>query len=90
MVPFGESSANSSGRFDKSDKPGQDSEPPRASNLAAVSHRNASFIAYGLAVGILLIGGALLRTPILNWISGPFIVVACSALIPVLTRRSES
>lgn len=41
-------------------------------------HR-AETIGYAIAVVILVIGGALLRTPILNWISGPAIVIGSVA-----------
>lgn len=38
-------------------------------------------LAYGVAAIILIVGGALVRTPILNWICGPGIVVACVSLL---------
>jgi len=37
-------------------------------------------IGYAIAVAILVIGGAFFRTVILNWISGPAIVVASVVL----------
>ena len=37
-------------------------------------------IGYLLAVLILVVGGAFLRTVILNWIVGPAIVIACVVL----------
>ncbi len=36
---------------------------------------------YIVAVVILVVGGAVFRTPILNWISGPAIVVVTVALV---------
>lgn len=41
-------------------------------------HR-AETLGYAIAVVILVIGGALLRTPILNWIAGPAIVIGSVA-----------
>jgi hypothetical protein len=55
-----------------------------------VSEQTAERIAYGVAIVILVVGGALLRTPILNWISGPAIVIACVALIPPLLTRDRA
>jgi large-conductance mechanosensitive channel len=37
-------------------------------------------IAYAVAVVILVAGGAIVRTAILNWIVGPLIVVVCVAV----------
>ena len=54
-----------------------------------LTERRAERIAYVVAVVILVVGGALLRTPILNWISGPAIVVACVALIPPLLTKER-
>ena len=55
-----------------------------ASNAAMVRGERAAYV---LAVLILVVGGALLRTVILNWIVGPAIVVACVAFAtPVLAR----
>lgn len=46
---------------------------------------------YVLACVVLVFGGALLRTPILNWISGPAIVIGSVALTTWLSgRRSRS
>ena len=42
---------------------------------------------YAAAVLILVVGGAIVRTPILNWVAGPVIVVAC---VLFATRRDES
>lgn len=48
---------------------------------------------YAAAVVILVVGGAVARTVVLNWISGPFIVVACVAIANAvadrLARRNE-
>jgi len=39
---------------------------------------------------ILVVGGAIFRTPILNWINGPAIVIACVTLLtPFLIRRGK-
>jgi hypothetical protein len=46
---------------------------------------NAEKLGYLLAVLILVVGGALVRTPILNWVAGPVIVVACV----MLTTRNQ-
>jgi hypothetical protein len=46
---------------------------PQAALVAsiAMSEQRAERVAYAVAVVILVVGGALLRTPILNWICGP-------------------
>jgi hypothetical protein len=36
---------------------------------------------YALAAAVLVIGGALLTTPVLNWVIGPLIVVVCVAVV---------
>ena len=36
---------------------------------------------YALAVVVLVVGGALLTTPILNWLVGPSIVIVCVAAV---------
>ena len=46
---------------------------------------SAERLGYALAIVILVVGGALVRTPILNWVAGPVIVVACV----MLTTRSR-
>lgn len=38
---------------------------------------SAERLGYALAILILVVGGAIVRTPILNWVAGPVIVVAC-------------
>ena len=38
-------------------------------------------IGYALAVVILVVGGAIVRTPILNWICGPAIVIVTVSLV---------
>jgi hypothetical protein len=52
-----------------------------------VSEPAVAVIPYAVAIAILVIGGAIVRTAILNWISGPLIVVACTQIIPPLLRR---
>jgi hypothetical protein len=44
-------------------------------------------LGYSVAVGVLVIGGALARTPILNWISGPSIVITCVIVVGNLQDR---
>lgn len=52
-----------------------------------MSERKAEMISYGVACVILVVGGAIFRTPILNWINGPAIVIACVALLtPALVK----
>lgn len=49
-------------------------------------------LAYVVAAVILIVGGAIVRTPILNWICGPGIVVACVSMLGprfVRLRRPE-
>lgn len=38
-------------------------------------------IGYALAAVILIVGGALVRTPILNWICGPAIVIVTVSVV---------
>jgi len=52
-----------------------------------VSERVAVGIAYALAATILVVGGAILRTPILNWICGPAIVIATVSLLPPMLSK---
>lgn len=47
----------------------------------------AELAGYLLAVIILVVGGAFVLGPILNWISGPLIVVACVWLTTSLNDR---
>ncbi len=55
-----------------------------------VSERRAEMLAYLVAVVILVGGGMLVRTPILNWISGPaIVVVAVAVLTPRLSRSAR-
>ena len=44
----------------------------------------AELVGYVLAAIVLVVGGALVRTPILNWVAGPVIVVGC---VMLTTRR---
>lgn len=48
-------------------------------------------IAYAAAVVILVVGGAIVRTAILNWIVGPLLVVVCVAVAEriAIGRRSK-
>ena len=55
--------------------------------IDAMTERTIAVVPYVVAIVILVIGGALVRTAILNWISGPVIVVACAQIIPPLLRR---
>jgi len=55
-----------------------------------MSEGAAEAVAYVVAVVVLVVGGALVRTPILNWISGPAIVIASVAIIPPLLTRRRS
>ena len=53
-----------------------------------MTEKQAERIAYAVAAVILVVGGALLRTVILNWICGPAIVIATVAWLPrVLVRH---
>lgn len=53
-----------------------------------MNERKAEKISYGVACFILIVGGAIFRTPILNWINGPAIVIATVTLLtPLLMRR---
>lgn len=53
-----------------------------------MDERRAELISYGVACFILVVGGAIFRTPILNWISGPAIVIATVTLLtPLLAKK---
>lgn len=55
-----------------------------------MTQKKAEAISYAVACVILVVGGAVFRTFILNWINGPAIVVATVALLtPVLLKRSR-
>jgi hypothetical protein len=47
-------------------------------------------IGYGVGVAILIIGGMFLRTPILNWICGPALVVLSVVTVGRLQDRLRS
>jgi hypothetical protein len=47
----------------------------------------AELVAYVMAALILVVGGAFVLGPILNFISGPAIVVACVSLTTNISRR---
>ncbi len=44
-------------------------------------------LGYAVAVIVLVIGGALARTPVLNWISGPSIVITCVVVVGNMQDR---
>lgn len=50
----------------------------------------AELAGYVLAALILVVGGAIVRTPILNWVAGPVIVVACVMLTTRGTRDDDA
>jgi hypothetical protein len=50
----------------------------------------AELAGYLLAVLILVVGGAFVLGPILNWVSGPVIVVVCVWLTTSFTERRGS
>ncbi|MDQ6909635.1 MAG: hypothetical protein M3Z84_02440 [Actinomycetota bacterium] len=53
-----------------------------------MNERKAELISYGVACVILVVGGAIFRTPILNWIIGPAIVIATVTLLtPRLAKK---
>lgn len=55
-----------------------------------MNERKAELISYGVACIVLVVGGAIVRTPILNWINGPAIVIATVCLLtPVLIKRGK-
>lgn len=55
-----------------------------------MSERKAEMISYAVACVILVVGGAFVRTFILNWINGPAIVVASvTILTPALINRGK-
>jgi hypothetical protein len=55
-----------------------------------MNDRHAEAIAYAVAAGVLVVGGALLRTVLLNWFVGPVVVVLTVALlVPRLSRDRE-
>ena len=58
-------------------------------DLRTPAEKRAERLGYLVAVLILVVGGATLRTPILNWICGPAIVVGCVAFLPPLFLRSS-
>jgi hypothetical protein len=56
-----------------------------------VNERKAEMVSYAVACVILVIGGAIFRTPILNWINGPAIVIATVALLtPRLAKKDKN
>lgn len=50
----------------------------------------AELAGYLLAVLILVVGGAFVLGPILNWVSGPVIVVVCVWLTTSLNKRRSN
>ncbi|WP_165984037.1 hypothetical protein [Streptomyces sp. YIM 98790] len=69
-----------------------DPQAPGAAPAGPV-HRTgpAEKAGYAAAVFILLVGGALFTTPILNWLSGPAITIVCVAVAGwIADRRRKS
>lgn len=62
-------------------------EPPSTGASPSEPETAADLIGYAIAAVILIIGGAILRTPILNWICGPAIVILCVVLAGVRRDR---
>ena len=53
-----------------------------------MSEHTAEMVSYAVAFTVLVVGGMLLRTMVLNFFVGPMIVVASVAIVtPLLTRR---
>ncbi|MDQ6928515.1 MAG: hypothetical protein M3159_07620 [Actinomycetota bacterium] len=56
-----------------------------------MNERKAEIVSYAVACVILIVGGAIVRTPILNWINGPAIVIATVTLLtPALIKRGKN
>jgi hypothetical protein len=54
------------------------------------ARRSTEITGYLVAALALVIGGVFLRTPVLNWICGPAIVVAAVVGVGMLTDRFQS
>ena len=63
------------------------SEQPSVDGPASQPESSADLIGYVVAALILIIGGAIVRTPILNWICGPALVISCVVLVGTLRDR---
>jgi hypothetical protein len=55
-----------------------------------MNERTAEMVAYAVAAFILVAGGVLMRTFVLNWFVGPVIVVATVTLLTPLLHRGRS
>jgi hypothetical protein len=54
---------------------------------SAMSERTAEVVAYVVAGLVLIVGGILLRTAVLNWLVGPMIVVVTVTMLTPLLQR---
>jgi hypothetical protein len=61
---------------------------PRGGSV--MSERTAEVVAYAVAGVILIVGGVLLRTAVLNWFVGPMLVVVTVTLLTPLLSRGRS
>ena len=52
-----------------------------------MSERTAEVVAYAVAGLVLIVGGVLFRTAVLNWLVGPMIVVLTVTLLTPLLQR---
>jgi hypothetical protein len=52
-----------------------------------MNERTAEAVAYAVAGLVLIVGGVLLRTAVLNWLVGPMIVVLTVMLLTPLLQR---
>jgi hypothetical protein len=52
-----------------------------------MNERTAEVVAYAVAGFILIVGGVLMRTFVLNWFIGPLIVVLTVTLLTPLLQR---
>jgi uncharacterized membrane protein len=55
-----------------------------------MNERTAELVAYAVAGFVLIAGGVLLRTAVLNWFVGPMIVVVTVTLLTPLLQRWRS
>jgi hypothetical protein len=55
-----------------------------------MNERAAEVVAYAVAGVILIVGGVLFRTAVLNWFVGPMIVVATVTLLTPLLSRGRA
>lgn len=62
------------------------SAPP----VGRFSESRSEMWAYVVAALVLVVGGMIFRTPILNWICGPAIVISCVVFLgPIFAGRSN-